>query len=83
MALFTAEGLLRASTRFASRGVYHPPSVVHHAYMRWLKTQGETPTQLTSEIGLAANREWVFELGTSIAALTHGHPSGFLSDLWA
>ena len=40
MALFTAEGLLRADERFRGRGICHPPSVVHHAYLRWLRTQG-------------------------------------------
>ena len=43
MTLFTAEGLLRSATRFAAKGICHPPSVVHHAYLRWLKTQGEDP----------------------------------------
>lgn len=43
MALFTAEGLLRAHARFVGRGICHAPSVVHHAYLRWLITQGVTP----------------------------------------
>ena len=42
MALFTAEGLLRAYARGAARGIWHPPSIVHHAYVQWLNTQGET-----------------------------------------
>lgn len=37
MTPFTAEGLLRAE----QRGIRHPPSVVHHAYLRWLLTRGE------------------------------------------
>ncbi|HVS16349.1 MAG TPA: ADP-ribosylglycohydrolase family protein [Thermoanaerobaculia bacterium] len=40
MTLFTAEGLLRAHVRGATKGVCHPPSVVHHALLRWLHTQG-------------------------------------------
>lgn len=40
MALFTAEGLIRAWVRGNERGIGHPPSVIHHAYIRWLKTQG-------------------------------------------
>ncbi|MEO8198234.1 MAG: ADP-ribosylglycohydrolase family protein [Thermoanaerobaculia bacterium] len=40
MTLFTAEGLIRAAVRLKSRGVCHPPAVVHHAYLRWLHTQG-------------------------------------------
>ncbi len=41
MTLFTAEGLIRAAVRWESCGICHPPSVVHHAYLRWLATQGE------------------------------------------
>lgn len=40
MTLFTAEGLIRALRRFDSKGICHPPSVVRHAYLRWLHTQG-------------------------------------------
>jgi ADP-ribosyl-[dinitrogen reductase] hydrolase len=40
MALFTAEGLLRAWVRQSSRGICHPPSVIATAYLRWLHTQG-------------------------------------------
>jgi len=41
MTLFTVEGLIRAGVRGEARGISHPPSVVHHAYRRWLWTQGE------------------------------------------
>ncbi len=41
MTLFTAEGLLRAITRWHHKGICHPASVIHHAYIRWLHTQGE------------------------------------------
>lgn len=40
MTLFTAEGLLRGHVRLALKGVSHVPSVVAHAYLRWLRTQG-------------------------------------------
>lgn len=40
MALFTAEGLVRASVRGRSKGICDVPSVVWHAYLRWLSTQG-------------------------------------------
>lgn len=43
MMLFTAEGLLRADVRYAAKGICHAPSVVHHALLRWLITQGEKP----------------------------------------
>jgi hypothetical protein len=39
MTLFTAEGVLRAYNRGMERGICNPPSVVHHAYIRWLLTQ--------------------------------------------
>ena len=42
MTLFTAEGLLRAYVRAATKGICNPTSVVLHAYLRWLRTQGET-----------------------------------------
>jgi ADP-ribosylglycohydrolase len=41
MTLFTAEGVLRAAVRWHDRGICHPASVIHHAYIRWLHTQGE------------------------------------------
>jgi ADP-ribosylglycohydrolase len=41
MTLFTAEGLIRAQVRAQARGICHPPSVIHHALLRWLHTQGE------------------------------------------
>jgi len=139
MTLFTAEGLLRAWVRGRMRGICHVQSVVHHAYLRWLLTQGEQPNRPDLRIGtdgwlsglralhnrrapgntcLAALRDAeslgkpevarnkskgcggvmraapvglfasavgadsdgaVFDLACDIAALTHGHPSGFLA----
>jgi ADP-ribosylglycohydrolase len=40
MTLFTAEGLLRSIARLRHKGVCHPASMIHHAYLRWLRTQG-------------------------------------------
>jgi ADP-ribosylglycohydrolase len=137
MTMFTAEGLIRAWVRSRLKGICHPPSVVHHAYLRWLLTQGErlhTPDLTVGEDGwlfslktlhsrrapgntcLAALKaarsigdpaiaentskgcggvmraapvglfaqgvdgdDGVFGLAADAAALTHGHPSGFLS----
>jgi ADP-ribosylglycohydrolase len=42
MTLFTAEGVLRADVRWHHKGICHPASVIHHAYIRWLQTQGES-----------------------------------------
>ena len=41
MTMFTAEGLLRGVCRAGAGGFSHTPSVVYHAYVRWLHTQGE------------------------------------------
>ena len=43
MTLFTAEGIIRATVRYAHRGIAHGPSVLQRAYVRWLATQGEAP----------------------------------------
>lgn len=40
MTLFTAEGCLRAVTRWNEKGICHPPAIIYHAYLRWLRTQG-------------------------------------------
>lgn len=133
MALFTAEGILRAYVRAVNRGICHTPSVVDHAYARWLETQGERSPRWgddesdgwlisvpalhhrrapgnTCLSALRADRKGTteqplntskgcggvmriapagvvgpayggdsFELGCEIAALTHGHPSGYLA----
>lgn len=128
MTLFTAEGLLRADSRFADRGICDVRGVIHRAYLRWLYTQGiETksydagleghidgwlvtvpglsarrapgatcisalsrgrPTKdskgcggvmRVAPVGLMADAGSSFELGCDSAAITHGHPSGFLS----
>ncbi len=44
MTLFTAEGLIRARSRWLERGTTMPLTMLHRAYLRWLVTQGETPT---------------------------------------
>jgi ADP-ribosylglycohydrolase len=132
MALFTAEGILRAFCRGNLRGICHPPSVVHHAYIRWLTTQGErSGSHLDQEksgwlihipalhsrrapgnsclsalrsgrmgtikepindskgcggvmriapIGLMyEDPEQAFDMGCEVAAITHGHPTGYLA----
>lgn len=51
MMLFTAEGLLRAWVRHNSRGICHPPSVIHHALLRWYITQGGKPKAEVTQDG--------------------------------
>ena len=130
MTLFTAEGLVRAQVRQGEQRDCHVPSVVHHAYLRWLRTQGEASShplfaeepdgwligveQLHSRrapgnsclsalcgdrmgtidepvnnskgcggvmriapVGLVAADP--FQLGCEVAAITHGHPTGYLA----
>ena len=50
MTLFTAEGLMRARMRWTAKGICHPPSVVHHAYQRWLTTQNFSAPPATDDI---------------------------------
>ncbi|TDE40007.1 ADP-ribosyl-(dinitrogen reductase) hydrolase [Antarcticimicrobium sediminis] len=60
MTLFTAEGIIRAHVRGALKGICHPPSVVHHALLRWYRTQGGKPRVATDDIGLITDRRlWV------------------------
>lgn len=41
MTLFTAEGLLVGWRRSWLRGIGHPPTMIHDAYLTWLVTQGQ------------------------------------------
>lgn len=128
MTLFTAEGLIRAFLRSDTRGVCNPIGVVHHAYVRWLATQGERSEAFADSgehdgwlyrqrglharrapgntclsalrgdgselragndskgcggvmrvapVGLVADRP--FQMGCEVAAITHGHPTGYLA----
>ena len=130
MTLFTAEGVLRSVTRARVKGICHPPSVIHHAYLRWLHTQGMSTRSATSPdtsgwlggiralhavrapghtcvsalqsgrmgtieepingskgcggvmraapVGLVDHHD-VFRLSCEVAAVTHGHPTGYLT----
>jgi len=133
MTFFTAEGLIRAIVRGRERGLSSFPSVVRHAYLRWLHTQGtswgdirldeEAPdgwlihetvmhhrrapgntclsalrgpmgepykplngskgcggVMRAAPVGLVPRAYGdPFRNGCDVAAITHGHPSGFLS----
>ncbi|MDQ7906317.1 ADP-ribosylglycohydrolase family protein [Phytohabitans sp. ZYX-F-186] len=58
MTLFTVEGLIRAAVR-ADRGVSHPPSLVHRAYLRWLDTQ-RLPGPPPEPSGWLAAQPWLY-----------------------
>lgn len=84
MTLWTAEGLIRADNRFASRGIAHAPGVVWGAYRRWLRTQ-EPSRRLrdghTEEHdGWLLSRPEVFDIqapgNTCLSALRGGVPGG-------
>lgn len=83
MTLFTAEGLIRAWARFGERGICHSPSIVHHAYLRWLLTQGERPIKRDLHINTDG---WLFAVrglhhrrapgNTCLQALRHAEDWG-------
>lgn len=131
MTIFTAEGLMRAAVRGRTKGIVHAPTVVDHAYGRWLAGLGEdggrwddrapdgwlidvpalrawrspgrtclsalrAPVAGTvaapinhskgcggvmrmAPVGLLGGPRDAFALGCDLAALTHGHPSGYLA----
>lgn len=56
MVLFTFEGITRAMRRYHERRMCHPPSVIHAAYLRWLRTQNGHPRVQTDDAGLIADR---------------------------
>jgi ADP-ribosylglycohydrolase len=127
MTLFTAEAMIRGLHRFEERGIASAPAVARHAYLRWLRTQGEeveedvldgwlvsvpelharrapgntclsalaaggvgTPESPAKDskgcgtvmriapVGLALP-DTAFRTGCELAAITHGHPTGWLA----
>lgn len=133
MALFTAEALIRAHNRQLQKGVCSVTEVAHHAYLRWLHTQGTPYSESMMEKGwlvtekglhsrrapgnsclssLLASKDGAadmgttasaindskgcggvmrmapvglsmgldpFETGCDLAAITHGHPTGYIA----
>ncbi|NAS24285.1 ADP-ribosylglycohydrolase family protein [Herbidospora sp. NEAU-GS84] len=64
MTLFTVEGLIRGSVRDRERGHVHVPSVVRHAYLRWLDTQDHPappdPGDLLHRTGWLREQTWLY-----------------------
>jgi ADP-ribosylglycohydrolase len=136
MTMFTAEAILRARARFQDKGLCNVAMVLHHAYLRWLHTQGRQQqkpfawgspdkpddgwliglTELyasrspgmtclaalesgdmgqvgrplnsskgcggvmrVAPIGLYWTGKQAFDLACDAAAITHGHPTGYLA----
>lgn len=74
MTLFTADGLLRAWVRGASRGIVSVPAIVAASYQRWLATQGRRPP---AHLGMAFHDDprqpgWLVSLGALHAARAPG-----------
>jgi len=70
MTMFTAEGILRAVVRAETRGICHAPGVVHHALLRWLKTQGEVPKFEIDTVGLVADPRLHHQRAPGLACLS-------------
>jgi ADP-ribosylglycohydrolase len=135
MTMFTAEAVLRGIARSRDRGICSAAMVLHHAYLRWLHTQGRRERKPSARaayrsddgwlihlpelhatrapgttclsalesgdmgqidkpinnskgcggvmrvapIGLCAECQQAFDLACEAAAITHGHPSGYLA----
>ncbi len=56
MTLFTAEGILRANLRADDGGFVHTASIVHHALLRWYRSQGGNPALATDDVGLVSDQ---------------------------
>lgn len=83
MTLFTAEGLIRAWVRGYHKGSCHPPSVVHQAYLRWLRTQDEAFSASENDGWLLQHAElWQRRApgNTCLSALRQPHRPGQMAD---
>jgi ADP-ribosylglycohydrolase len=74
MTLFTVEGLIRASVR-SDRGACHPPSVLHHAYQRWLDTQRHAQPPEHPD-GWLASQPWLYARRAPGSACISGLSAG-------
>ncbi|TXS55623.1 ADP-ribosylglycohydrolase family protein [Streptomyces sp. t39] len=71
MTLFSVDGLIRAQVR-RDTGAWHPPTDLHHAYLRWAATQRDWgPDERRKDNGWLACEEWLYSRrGPSRACLT-------------
>lgn len=60
LTLFTVDGLIRAHVR-RDTGAWHPPTDIHHAYLRWAATQHDWgPDERRKDNGWLAREEWLY-----------------------
>ncbi|WP_200309128.1 ADP-ribosylglycohydrolase family protein [Streptomyces adelaidensis] len=60
LTLFTVDGLVRAQVR-RDTGVWHPPTDLHRAYLRWGATQRDWgPDERRKDDGWLAREEWLY-----------------------
>lgn len=71
MTLFSVDGLIRAQVR-RDTGAWHPPTDLHHAYLRWAATQRDWgPDERRRDNGWLAGEEWLYSRrGPARACLT-------------
>ncbi|MEV4364396.1 ADP-ribosylglycohydrolase family protein [Nonomuraea sp. NPDC049625] len=82
LTLFTMEGLMRADIRFTHRGICHMPTVIRHAYLRWLDTQEHAapPPARDDHVrnGWLREQRWLYSRRSPGSACL----SGLRSDAW-
>lgn len=75
MILFTLEGVIRGHLRWLERGLCHVPTVVHHAYQRWLFIKASNLAMILkvsfSQDGCCARRNYTTVEHRAIPALAH------------
>ncbi|MFF8413692.1 ADP-ribosylglycohydrolase family protein [Streptomyces omiyaensis] len=60
MGLFTVDGLIRAHVR-RDGGVWHPPTEIHRAHLRWAATQRDWgPDERRRDNGWLGRQEWLY-----------------------
>ncbi|MFJ8199974.1 ADP-ribosylglycohydrolase family protein [Streptomyces sp. NPDC096152] len=72
LTLFSLDGLIRAQVR-RDTGVWHPPTDLHRAYLRWAATQRDWgPDERRKDDGWLAREEWLYARRDPTRALLTG-----------
>ncbi|MFE9774040.1 ADP-ribosylglycohydrolase family protein [Streptomyces sp. NPDC005931] len=72
LTLFSVDGLIRAQVR-RDTGVWHPPTDLHRAYLRWAATQRDWgPDERRKDDGWLAREEWLYARRAPTRALLLG-----------